>query len=624
MDTSTSPRAVRRKIPLTHFFKKPARTAYRISPNGNYLAFLKPYKRRQNVYVQRIGSAKATRLTSELDRDISQLFWKGNDTVLYLRDFKGDENFHIFAANRLTGESKDLTPFENVRALLIDELPDSDTDVLIALNRRTPECFDAYRLNAVTGELMLLVENPGNITNWIADHNGIIRLAVATDGVNQTLLYRTDADDAFRPILSINFRQSLVPLFFTFDNRRVYAASNLGRDKTAIVCFNPETSQEEEVIFEHPEVDVAELAYSHKRKVLTAVSFITWKREYVFLDKETESRFLRVQHELPNYELVLASQNRDETRWIFRTYSDRSLGAYYLYDSHTDTLTELAKLSPWLKEDALCEMKPIEYVARDGLRIHGYLTLPKGVEPKNLPVVVNPHGGPWARDVWGFNPEVQFLANRGYAVLQMNFRGSTGYGRAFWEASFKKWGKEMQNDITDGVHWLIGQGIADPKRIAIYGGSYGGYAVLAGLTFTPDLYACGVDYVGISNLFTFMKTIPPYWKPYLEMMYEMIGNPETEADAMRAASPVFHVQNIKAPLFVVQGAKDPRVNIEESNQIVNALRARGIEVPYLVKENEGHGFRNEENQFEFYRAMEKFLQRYLHTKRKKDTTPKES
>lgn len=616
MSAITSPHTQRTKIPLTRFFKKPERTAYRISPDGTYLAFLKPYKRRQNVHIQRLGAAKAQRLTSELDRDISQLFWKGNHTVLYLRDFKGDENFHVFAADCLTGQSRDLTPFENVRALLIDELPESDTELLIALNRRTPECFDAYRLNVETGELTLLVENPGSITHWFTDHNGEIRLAISTDGVNQTFLYRATSAEAFRPIFHLNFRDTLTPLFFTFDNQRFYAASNLGRDKTAIVCFNPETGKEDEVIFEHPEVDVSELAYSRKRKVLTMVSFITWKREQVFLDKEIERIFTRVQRELPNYELVLASHNKAEDRFIFRTYSDRSLGAYYLYDSHTDTLTELAKVSPWLKEEDLCEMKPIQYTSRDGLCIHGYLTLPKGIEPKNLPVVVNPHGGPWARDAWGFNPEVQFLANRGYAVLQMNFRGSTGYGRAFWEASFKQWGKAMQNDITDGVHWLIHQGIADPKRIAIYGGSYGGYAVLAGLAFTPDLYACGVDYVGISNLFTFMKTIPPYWKPYLEMMYEMIGNPETEAEAMREASPLFYVQNIKAPLFVAQGAKDPRVNIEESNQIVNALRARGVEVPYLVKENEGHGFRNEENQFEFYRAMEKFLKKHLKPSRK--------
>jgi dipeptidyl aminopeptidase/acylaminoacyl peptidase len=259
-------------------------------------------------------------------------------------------------------------------------------------------------------------------------------------------------------------------------------------------------------------------------------------------------------------------------------------------------------------------MQPIQYEARDGKIIHGYLTLPQNAkDAKNLPVVINPHGGPWARDSWGWNPEVQFLANRGYAVLQMNFRGSTGYGKEFWESSFKQWGQNMQNDISDGVIWLTKQGIADPARVSIYGASYGGYATLAGITFTPELYACAIDYVGVSNLFSFMKTIPPYWKPYLEMMYTMVGNPNDPADSlmMRNNSPVFHVGNIKCPLFIAQGAKDPRVNKDESDQVVAALKNNNITVQYMVKDNEGHGFRNEENRFEFYEAMETFLKTHL-------------
>jgi len=256
-------------------------------------------------------------------------------------------------------------------------------------------------------------------------------------------------------------------------------------------------------------------------------------------------------------------------------------------------------------------MKAITYKSRDGLTINGYVTLPNGKDTKNLPVVVNPHGGPWARDVWGWNPEVQMLANRGYAVLQMNFRGSTGYGRSFWQASFKQWGRKMQDDVTDGVDYLVKEGIADPKRVCIYGGSYGGYATLAGVTYTPDLYACAVDYVGVSNLFTFMNTIPPYWKPYLDMTHEMVGDPVKDKELLTATSPALNVDRIKTPLFIAQGARDPRVNIDESNQMVKALKARGVDVPYMVKENEGHGFRNEENQFDFYEAMERFLAKYL-------------
>ena len=285
-----------------------------------------------------------------------------------------------------------------------------------------------------------------------------------------------------------------------------------------------------------------------------------------------------------------------------------------LYNVKEDKLTKVADVAPWIKEDEMVPMNPITYTSRDGLTIEGYLTLPKGYTmetAKNLPVVVNPHGGPWARDTWGYNPEVQFLAERGYAVLQMNFRGSTGYGRKFTELGYKQWGQTMQDDITDGVKWLIDKGIADPKRIAIYGGSYGGYATLAGVTFTPDLYACAIDYVGISNLLTFMQTIPPYWKPLLDMMYEMVGDPVKDKEMMEKYSPVFHVDKIKAPLFVAQGANDPRVNKAESDQMVEALKKRGIEVEYMVKDNEGHGFHNEENKFDFYRAMDKFLSNHL-------------
>jgi dipeptidyl aminopeptidase/acylaminoacyl peptidase len=459
--------------------------------------------------------------------------------------------------------------------------------------------------------MTMIAENPGNITSWVTDHDGKLRIARATDGVNSSLLYRESEDGEFRSIITTNFREAISPIFFMFDNTNLYCSSNIGRDKEAIVLIDPSTGHEKKVIFEHPEVDVEGLHYSRKRKVITYASYTTWKGERHFFDHETEKIFARLNELLPNYEIAIVSHNKEEDILVVRTYSDRSLGGYFLYEKQTDTLTKLSEVSPWLDENDLCERKPITYTSRDGLTIHGYLTLPKGKDPTNLPVVVNPHGGPWHRDVWAYNPEVQFLANRGYAVFQMNFRGSVGYGRKFWEASFKQWGKTMQDDVSDGVRWLIEQGIANPAKVAIYGGSYGGYCTLAGMTFTPDLYACGIDYVGVSNLFTFMTTIPPYWKPLLEMMYEMVGDPEKDKELLHSASPVFHVDQIKSPLFVIQGAKDPRVNINESNQIVDALKKRGIDVPYMVKENEGHGFHNEENRFEVYEAMEKFLDKHL-------------
>jgi dipeptidyl aminopeptidase/acylaminoacyl peptidase len=351
---------------------------------------------------------------------------------------------------------------------------------------------------------------------------------------------------------------------------------------------------------------------SRKRKKITGVSYTTDKRHQVFFDKEREELQKKLEAKLPKgQEIVVNGISRDETRVIVRVYSDRTMGSVWFYDRTKDQIQKLADLGDWLKADEMAEMKPIKYQSRDGKTIHGYLTLPIGVEAKNLPVVINPHGGPWARDRWGFNPQVQFLANRGYAVLQMNFRGSTGYGREFWTASFKQWGLTMQHDITDGVNWLIKEGIANPKKIGIYGASYGGYATLAGLAFTPDVYACGVDYVGVSNIFTLLETMPAYWELGRKMMYEMIGNPETEKELLTAASPLFHADKIKSPLFVAQGANDPRVKQAESDQIVEALKKRGIDVPYMVKDNEGHGFHNEENKFDFYAAMEEFLAKHL-------------
>ena len=599
-------------IPLKDFFRNPERTDYAISPNGKYLSFLAPYKGRLNVFLQEISGGEPQRLTNVTERDIAKYLWGNDRTILYIKDNAGDENFHLYSVFTDGSGSKDLTPFDGVRVNIVDELEDYDSEILIELNKRNPEFFDVYRLNFETGEMKVAAENPGNVSGWGTDHKGTIRIAVTTDGVNNGIMYRDSAEDEFKTIINTNFRQMLLPLFFTFDDKNIYASSNLGRDKAAIVEYDIKNNKELRVLFEHPEVDVNILRYSKKRKVLTVIPAYTHKIERVFLDDEIRRIYEKLEKELDGYEITIVDTDDNEEKYIVASYNDRTTGSYYIYDRSADSITKINDVSPWINEDEMSEMKPVTFTSRDGLKLNGYLTLPKGKEPKDLPVVLNPHGGPWARDYWGFNPEVQFLANRGYAVLQINFRGSTGYGREFWESSFKQWGLKMQDDLTDGVKWLEDQGIADPKRVAIYGGSYGGYAVLAGLAFTPDVYACGVDYVGVSNLFTFMKSIPPYWQPFLEMMYEMVGNPETDRELLEAASPVFHVDKIKAPLFIAQGRMDPRVNVNESDQVVEALKKRGIDVPYMVKDNEGHGFHNEENRFDFYEAMEEFLEKHLH------------
>jgi dipeptidyl aminopeptidase/acylaminoacyl peptidase len=537
--------------------------------------------------------------------------WANNERIAYVQDTAGDENFRVYAVDIDGSDFKELTPFEKVRASIIDELENDPEHMLIDMNKRDARVFDVYRININTGKMEMIAQNPGNITGWMTDHDGNLRIALTTDGVNTSVLYRDSEKGDFQVLITTSFKETFNPLFFTFDNKNLYIASNIGRDKEAIYEYDVKNKKNIRLLYEHPDVDVNSLMRSDKRKKITGTYYYTEKMHYHFFDEDREKLQMDLEKRLPGYEARVYSMSKDETKILVRTFSDRSLGAYYYLNRGTNEFMKLVDVSPWLSEDEMAEMKPISYTSRDGLTIHGYLTLPKGFKPKNLPVIILPHGGPWARDTWGFIPEVQFLANRGYAVLQMNFRTSTGYGRKFWEAGFRQNGLAIQDDITDGVKWLIDQGIADSERVGIMGGSYGGYCTLAGLAFTPDLYACGVDYVGISSWFTILEGIPPYWEPMKEMFYEMVGHPEKDKELLERTSPLFHADKIKVPLFVAQGANDPRVNKIESDQIVEAVKKQGVDVEYMVKENEGHGFRNEENRFDFYRAVEKFLAKHL-------------
>lgn len=606
--------------PIETFFRNPARGFFRLSDKGSMLGFMEPVSidgqpTRMNIFVQALDGSRpvgqAQRVTAETERDISGYFWKGEHTVIYEKDFNGDENFHILAVDTKTGAVTDLTPFEGVRASIEDDLEDDPDHMLISHNGRNAEVFDVYRVNIRSGKLELVAENPGNIIGWQTDHAGRVRGGIASDGLYTVLLYRDDEHGPFRPLIQTDFRTTVSPQFFDFDDVGLYALSNRGRDKLALVRIDPAQPDQEQLVFQHIDVDLDGAGYSRLRKVLTVAAYQTDKPGYHFFDELSRERHLRLMRHLPGYDIAYQSSTHDENKFIVAAYNDRTPGSRYIYDAQLDSLDKLADINPDLPEEHMAIVRPIQYQSRDGLAINGYLTLPLGRSPRNLPCVVNPHGGPWARDGWGFNPEAQFLANRGYAVLQMNFRGSTGYGRAFWESSFGQWGLAMQDDITDGVQWLIDQGIADPARIAIYGGSYGGYATLAGITYTPELYAAAIDYVGVSNLLTFLNTIPPYWKPMLEKMHQMVGHPETDRQRLEATSPALNADRIKTPLLIAQGAHDPRVNKDESDQMVAALKARGIEVEYIVKDNEGHGFHNDENKFEFYHRMSAFLDAHL-------------
>lgn len=582
-----------------------------MSEDGKYMAFLQPADGRLNLFVKKAGEDEAVQITHATERDIMGYMWKGNDRLIYVTDKGGDENFHLYSVGIDGKDGKDLTPFENTRAMLLDGLKEVKDEMLVMLNKRDPRFFDVYRLNVRTGELQQAAENPGNITGWLTDHEGKIRIAVSSDGNNTSLLYRTAEDKPFEPLLTTDYKDTFSPVTFEADNKHLFVATNLDRDKIAIVRYDPEAKKVLETIYENDEADASNLIYSVKKKSVLAAVYQTDKVYYKYFDKDFEQLMQTLERKSGGKSVSIQSISEDENTVLYRTFSDRTLGSYYSYDRKADKVEKIADIAPWLDESKLSEMKPVSYKARDGQTIHGYLTLPQGKDPKNLPVIVNPHGGPWARDSWGFNPEVQFLASRGYAVLQMNFRGSTGYGKEFLYLGNKQWGKAMQDDITDGVKWLIAEGIADKDRVAIYGASYGGYATLAGLAFTPELYAAGVDYVGPSSLFTLLDSLPPYWESERAKMYEMVGDPVKDKALLEEISPLYHVDRIQAPLFIAQGANDPRVKKAESDQMVEALRSRGVDVPYMVKANEGHGFHNTENQFDFYRTMEKFLQRHL-------------
>ncbi|WP_445478344.1 prolyl oligopeptidase family serine peptidase [Lysinibacillus irui] len=600
-----------KEISVEDFVKNPGNFGYELSPDGNYITFASAWESRSNVFVKKMNDdSEPIRVSSSKDRDIAGFFWK-DDTLLYLKDKGGDENFHIYSTTFNGSEEKDLTPYPNVTVGILSDLQGVKDEILIMMNKEDATVFDVYKLNVKTGETTHVAKNPGNITSWLADRNGNVRVAVASDGVAGTILYRDSEKDEFKPFIEVEAGDEVMPVAFSKDNQYIYATSNKGRDKVEVVKYD--LKGKEEVIMSNDEVDVSGILYNADQDKLLYGAYITDKTNYQFFDEDFEKLFRKIQNKLgvPESELGINDYNKEMTKFIVSVSSDTVYGQYYYYDSTTDELTELATLSPWLNPEELAEMHPISYKSRDGLTINGYLTLPKNKEAKNLPLIVNPHGGPWARDMWGFNPEVQLLANRGYAVLQVNFRSSTGYGKEFLQAGNKQWGLKIQDDITDGVHWAIDQGIADPERIGIYGASFGGYATLAGITYTPDLYAAAVDYVGVSNIFTLLNTIPPYWETMRDMFYERVGHPEKDKELLTAVSPIFHADKIKTPLFVAQGANDPRVNKAESDQIVEALRARGVDVEYMLKDNEGHGFANEENRIEFYNAMVKFFDSHL-------------
>lgn len=610
---------------VADYFAKPKASSFSLSPNGKYMSYMEnaPSSKKRHVYIKEIATGKVNMAIEEKDELIKGYGWINNERLYYAMDKGGDENFHIYGVDIDGSNAKDLTPYDGVKAGIVNILKDQKDYIIVSMNKNNPQVFEPYKLNIVTGEIEQLYTNddPANpIQGYDFDKDGELRgFTKMKDGIKMELYYKDLASGKFNLIKTMNWDESFGIIGFDYasgNKDQAFVVTNLDGDKSKIVLYDLKKGEVIKEVFSHPDYDVSNMARSRKRNYeIDYFSYNGEKNVLIPVSKSFKKFDAAAKKIFPNKVVSRIDYDDNEETYLVVVQSDKLYGTYYTYDVAKKKFTLLYDLMPQLKEEDMAVMRPITFKSRDGLTIHGYITLPKAaLEGKKVPLIVNPHGGPQGiRDSWGFNPETQLFASRGYATLQVNFRISGGYGKEFLRAGFKQIGRKAMDDVEDGVKYVLEQGWIDKDKIAIYGGSHGGYATLMGLIKTPDLYAAGVDYVGVSNIETFFASFPEYWKPLTEMVKAIwydLDNPE-EAKIAREVSPVFQVDKITKPLFVVQGANDPRVNINESDQIVEKLRARGFEVPYMVKYNEGHGFYREENSLDFYSTMLGFLSKYL-------------
>ena len=607
------------------FFGNPEIAGAQLSPDGKWIAFLKPWKETRNVWVKKVGEpyTKGRLITADPKRPIPGFFWsRDSKQILFVQDKDGDENFNVYAVDpaatpapgKEAAEARNLTAAKGARAMIYS-VPKADPDAIyVGLNDRDAAWHDVYKVKISTGERTLLRKNTERIAGWVFDKQASLRLALRTTEKGDTEILRVDPE-GFTKVYECGVFESAGPAAFHKDGKRVYLETNKGaRDLVELVLFDPATGQETKIESDpQGRVDFGSAIFSEITDELIATTYLDDCTRIYWKDKAWEADYKLLQKKLPGKEISLASTTDDEQVCMISASSDRDPGTRYLFDRRTKKLSLEYVSREDLPREPLVAMQPIRYKSSDGLEIPAYLSLPKGIPAKNLPLVVFPHGGPWARDQWGFNPYAQFLANRGYAVLAPNFRGSTGYGKKFLNAGNKQWGDRMQDDLTWGVKHLVAKGIVDPKRVGIMGGSYGGYATLAGVAFTPDVYAAAVSIVGPSNLLTLLETIPPYWEAGRIVFHERMGNPNTPEGKkqLERQSPLNSVAKIHTPLLVVQGANDPRVKMAESEQIVIALRDRGFPVEYICAPDEGHGFARPVNNQAMMAAAEKFLAKHL-------------
>lgn len=606
-------------------FGSPEISTARLSPTGKYISFIKPYKGVSNIWVKgRYDSFdSAMPVTADTKRPIRSYFWSRDEKyILYVQDKGGDENFQVYAVDpdgelksNDVPESRNITDVTGVRAIIM-AVPKSNKEVMyVGINDRDPAWHDLYEVNIATGDRKLMFENTQKFTGFYFNVDDELTLASSSDSDGGTIIYKKNASGNFTKCFECTVEETCYPLRGAKEKNLFYFVSNKGEaDLTQLGTLDLNTNTFS-VVESDPadQVDFGSALFSDLSNELIVTQYTGDKVRVYWKDENFESDFRYLKKEFPEAEISITSMTDNEALWIVYANSDTDPGAAYLFRREDKNIEFLYRPRPDLPVEYLAEMKPVRYKSSDGLEIPAYLTLPKGIIPQNLPAIIMPHGGPWARDTWGYHSWAQFLANRGYVVLQPNFRGSTGFGKAFLNAGNNEWGQLMQDDLTAGVDFLVKSGYADPNHVGIMGGSYGGYATLAGLTFTPEIYAAGVSIVGPSNLFTLLETIPAYWESFRKVFHTRMGNPATEEGKaqLKKQSPFFHAGNIQAPLLVAQGNNDPRVKTAESDQIVVAMRELGLPVEYINFMDEGHGFANPDNNMAFLSVAEKFLAKHL-------------
>ena len=618
-------------IPVEDFFKRSPFTGFQLSPDGKYLAAIAPINERRNIAVIDLETREARAITGMKDRDISGFSWANDDRILFYMDTDGNESFGIFAVNKDGSGTRTLIQpaatqiqggsFVVRTASVINRLKEDPKHVLVSTPRFDNGMViqDVKKMNIINGRLRTVELNPGNIGGYITNEAGDVIGAVSFDEGKRKVLYRKPGQKKWTTLVEFEEANGgYYPVWISDDGERMYVSSNVDsngemRDKSAIYRYDIDANKIGELIFEHPDVDVGGVWASDVTEELVAVTYNAEKPGRHFVDQNWEKIIKSIEAAFPEKIVSPSSITEDEMKMIVTVWDSKNPAAYYLFDRSNSNMEELAIAYDWLNADNLGEMRPVAIESRDGLTLPAFLTIPPDSDGKNLPLVINPHGGPRARDFWGFNPEVQLMANRGYAVLQVNFRGSTGYGQEFDKAGWGKWGAEMQNDIPDAVLWAIDQDIADPDRICIYGGSYGGYAAMAGLTFTPELYKCGINYVGVTDINLLFETMPASWKLLRAEMKRTIGDPDDEEEArlMAERSPINHVDKIRVPLLMGYGKQDPRVVLDHALNLEKKLKQYEVDYELIIEEKEGHGFRKFENQVEWYTKLIDFLDENL-------------